>query len=299
MFTLLPKPRNSVIVGQNKNKVFEKQTNRVLVPHTLTKKKDVVKTDIVCKQIVNKPLVSEEKSDDDDDEGYLDVGMSANFFSLGEAAASSNTSEASEYKQTELIEINDHNNKIEQPKKVQSESQERFTLNNPRENFSVATTTTYSSTTKTNSYFSNILKSTGTSENKKPGTSIVKTASDTSNKLKAGNVSHINTKNPIKKPAISPYGDVTAPYGDVTSPYGGSSFKGVTTPYGEVTAPYGDVTAPYGDVTAPYGDVTAPYGNGNESGISTNNANPYPSSQPFFSYAYHSTGHIAEQEPEV
>lgn len=86
---LLPKPKHSVVVCHNQNKPIAKQSNRILMPHTLTKNKPKP-TAIISNQEISKPVKSttsentlvtedvESESDEDDDHS-----STSSFFSLG------------------------------------------------------------------------------------------------------------------------------------------------------------------------------------------------------------------------
>ena len=75
---MLPKPKHSVTVGANKNRVFTKENNRTLVPHTLSRKTEK-KNPIKENKIKDQDTGVGDDEDDDDDNDF----STGSFFSLG------------------------------------------------------------------------------------------------------------------------------------------------------------------------------------------------------------------------
>jgi len=240
---MLPKPKNSVTVGANKNKVFSREVNRPLVPHTLTKQKPVDKHKPPDKTNVKVVVSGEESENDSEDEE-----VSTNFFSFGEKP--SDTVNVDTVKKAESFATSIVSSVPTPNPKTVNLNESVKTPDKP----SKASST--NANTKDNSFFANLFgkgkesKTSGTkSANKIERTSIIdKNISSSTTSIQ---------NNPTKNLQTS-YG-VTAPYGANT----GQHNSGVTAPYesnvSAVTAPYeSGVTAAYGGVTAPYGSNLTP-----------------------------------------
>ncbi|XP_066920313.1 proline-rich protein PRCC-like isoform X2 [Clytia hemisphaerica] len=271
LFAMLPKPKNSVTVGANKNRVFNREVNRPLVPHTVTKHKPQAKDTSSKSTSINvnpersvatgnskvKNDVDSEESEDDDDVS------ATSFFSFGEKNTTEKNTPMEMKLDEEVDNKNENNTKTENismeiVNEVTSvKPKERETKIEPKPNKP-------SSNKKDNSYFATLFKSKTNSQ-----TASVKTKKDISN----DNDVRTSCTDSNTKSSIQTSHGITAPYGhsssdsSVTAPYGGDS-SSVTAPYGSSNSA---VTAPYGSgnsaVTAPYGSgnsaVTAPYGSHN------------------------------------
>ncbi|XP_057302993.1 uncharacterized protein LOC130638537 isoform X1 [Hydractinia symbiolongicarpus] len=319
LFSMLPKPRHSVTVGQNKNRVFQKETNRMLMPHSLTKKKEV-NTDKVVDSL--NPVKSDEQSDDDEDDVSSD-----NFFSLDvlsetinnengskEVSVPSSTAKTVTVENSgNLVGENSTNSQVISPdnKQITSPDNKQTTSTDDKQKTSNSTSTA----TKNNAFFANLFKKTEVTSTTSAKNSPDLKQSVINVSIESNNKSNEIIQSDIKKTigsstsnsVTAPYGTVTEPYSSVTEPYGSETtsnnsatepynsvtetYSNVTKPYSSVPTPFGGVSAPYGGVTSPYSSVTEPYGQVTE--IYNNAATQYgsvtaPYGETSLSYASHS-----------
>lgn len=287
LFSMLPKPRHSVTVGQNKNRVFQKETNRMLMPHSLAKKKEV-NTDKVVDSL--NPIKPDEQSDDDEDDVSSD-----NFFSLDVlsetidnkntskevSAASSTTKTVTVGNSDNLVGENLTNSQVisSDDKQITSTDENQTTSTDENQTTSAndkqKAFNSTSAATKNNAFFANLFKKTEvTSTTSAKNTPVLKQSvinvsvesNNKSNKIQSDIKKTIGSS--TSNSVTAPYGSITEPYSNVTEPYGSETvsynsatepYKSVTEPYSNVTEPYSSVSTPYGGVSAPYGGVTAPY----------------------------------------
>ena len=275
---MLPKPKHSVTVGNNKNKVFTKETNRVLVPHTLTKKKDVKKSESLPKPTpVNKKvsLVNEESDDEDDaDDGDL---SGTNFFSFSDTSSKdtiTNKEEAPAIKTEVKAKLSDEKAMM---KPSIEQAHATVVAKEKKDN----THKSEGKDTKSNAYFANLFKNKtapGKEAKPTPQTNPEKTDEQSSKPLpdvfNQATVtkqakSTLQAAPSVQKPALQTSYGVTAPYGA----------QATLDHYEEpVTAPLttGGVTAPYGS----YGGYQQYNNQGTN--VTTNSSN----TQGFFSYSH-------------
>lgn len=317
---MLPKPKNSVTVGANKNRVFQRETNRSLVPHTLTKKPATATTTTTPKTLSINPKTKEEisttannsKNESDEEEEEEEVVSGNSFFSLGDnkqvsqSLLSSVSNQVVENRRTittttskSPIETIQTMNKMTENETGTAQKVPDNSLQHLETQSSVAMNKVSKGAKKDNSFFANLFNN-KTAQQKPKSTDRADV-----NKDGRATVSLSNNEE-VKEHLPTSYG-VSAPYGKS----GNSSSSSVTAPYGNTsnnaTAPYGsggtsNVTAPYGssnsnNVTRPYGSnsnsVTAPYGD--SGGGSSNVTAPYGS---YGNPSQHSHGYPSQPPTE-
>jgi len=320
LFSMLPKPKSSVTVGENKHRMFDKKNNRPLVPHTLTKKSTAknnlkISTDNKSNLQNTKGIILQNEDDSDEEEEMT----GGNFFSLGDDAVKSKSEEkihvAEKFNPVIISSRTTLENKDKLSTKVNKniESGKVITSSNTlTTNVTAEKTLNVSgkpNNIKNNSFFASLLKTKkDTSTNKTViRKNILNSEASKINNTTPSNISATESYESVTTPYSSvtePYSSVTEPYNAVTQPYSSVTepYNAVTQPYSSVTEPYSAVTQPYSSVTEPYGtstaavsNVTAPYGQqvGNY-GNQTGQSNSYQqSSERFFEYAYD------KQKPKV
>jgi len=245
LISMLPKPKNSVTVGSNKNKMFTPQTNRPLIPHTLTKSKETtskVKKTAPTGTRNGNSLVDNISDSDGEEDGSVGV---SNFFSLDAQHSSttacdsttvpSNLSTAVHFNTvpSNIAEtLNPFSSCTSQSRSEagassgsKSKPKAQLELNKPTV-IQDGNSGNTGNASKGNSFFANMFKSKEDEKSIKDSSTRPRTSSHTT-QLSSNTRSH----------------------------------SGVTGSYGSVTGPYGEVSEPYGSVTGPYSAVTAPYGN--------------------------------------
>ena len=286
LMSMLPKPKNSVTVGTNKNKMFTPQTNRPLVPHTLTKKKEPPSEKTSKKKTTTKTTGSSIAGDISDSDGEDDGISTSNFFSLGKQV---------DEKTSDGMEISPN----------LSNAVHFNTL--PSRNVSTKTTTGATQCVSVGDkggdpyvkQSANIVKkatpSASTVVTKGSASSTKVSASTTSSKGNAFFANMFKTKEAQNE--ITTKTSTSKTQHKTPSPHKTDSFSDVTGPYG------GGVTGPYGDgVTSPYSSVTAPYGGSSSASSSVTSGNPsterkgYPTN--FFANSYTENSYTPQEETE-
>ncbi|XP_065652507.1 uncharacterized protein LOC136079830 isoform X2 [Hydra vulgaris] len=197
LFAILTKPKHSVFVGENDNKVFQKQDNRQLVPHSL--KKTLV-SDKAQLSKLNNEKVDKSQAELSEDEEALD---DCDFFSLG-----CNTSSIEEkYSFAVGLKNNLNSNGFNVTK--DSHFQSASTVQQLHHSSSLKEScATFSETNNSqipmigNSYFSNLFSETNHSTN------LIKSKS--SNSIFSENLNKISSH--VSSHQKQSYSDVTAPY---------------------------------------------------------------------------------------
>ena len=268
-------------VCANKNKPFTKQTNRLLVPHTLTKKepskssnsKTSDKLSVHTSVIVKDPLKPSSglgllQSDDASDNEEEEHTSSVSFFSLNEnpdpcldmklsepGLDSNNSISKSETKTSDIVDkeggvlktrVNDVYEKPSVIKKAPSRL-EKPPSSKSNVNFG---------STKTNDFFKTLVSGSNKTQSSNVMAGNLKSSTLSSSKPMKPETSNKGiSENLIAKSKLSQYSDVTGPYK-----------KEVTGPYSDVTGPYrnsNSVTASYppsDSVTGSYRSPSAVYG---------------------------------------
>lgn len=234
LFSMLPKPKNSITVGNNRNRVFVKETNRTLIPHTLTKKKEEpakTKNELNVKK--NTSLVAD-VGDSDDEE---DEDISSNFFSFEDSSVLPKETITKTIQKSDAdVNILSINKKVETDVK-QTVPQKK---GNSKTNISLKSSNA-GTATKSNAFFANLFK------NKK--TSSASPASDNTAHEEKHVVKPQNTPKATIESSQSTQAPITAPLVEKPAP---QTSYGVTAPYGaHATTNQTDdmntgVTAPYG-----------------------------------------------------
>ncbi|XP_065672903.1 uncharacterized protein LOC100205322 isoform X2 [Hydra vulgaris] len=207
LVAILPKPKNSVCVGENKNKVFQKQVNRQLVPHTL--KKTLVSDKAQLQQLNNEKI---NKSQDElsEDEEVID---GCNFFSLG----SYNTSSIEKKDQLNLNDFNVSRDSL-QPASTVEQLHHSSSLEDKESSASFTETIDSQIPKKENSYFSNLFSKKITNDSTLTG------INDSTILIKSGNANVSKNLNKISSNG-SPH--LKQSYSDVTAPYGSAEFNSI------------------------------------------------------------------------
>lgn len=260
---MLPKPKNSVTVGANKNRVFQRESNRSLVPHTLSKKPVENET---TKRVVNpsnsiKTEKSEIESEDEDDE---DISGSS-FFSLETKPITERLPQASKISVEPQTSTN-----LKQSSTEVEKSKDTVTVEKSLPSHTVNKQQNKSQKgTKDNSFFASLFGKTS-----QPVQNSAKNTIEQNTAIQIDSKPDVTLPNKNKEELMTSYG-VTAPYG--------SNSSSVTAPYEENIA---GVTAPYGgnssSVTAPYGS----YGNQQQQSHGYPSQPTSSSSENFFSYSH-------------
>jgi len=320
LFSMLPKPKSSVTVGENKHRMFDKKNNRPLVPHTLTKKSTAknnlkISTDNKSNLQNTKGIILQNEDDSDEEEEMT----GGNFFSLGDDAVKSKSEEKIHVAEIFNPVIISSRTTLENKDKLSTKVNKNIESGKVITSSNTLTTNVTAEKTlnvsgkpnniKNNSFFASLLKTKkDTSTNKTViRKNILNSEASKINNTTPSNISATESYESVTTPYSSvtePYSSVTEPYNAVTQPYSSVTepYNAVTQPYSSVTEPYSAVTQPYSSVTEPYGtstaavsNVTAPYGQqvGNY-GNQTGQSNSYQqSSERFFEYAYD------KQKPKV
>ena len=276
---MLPKPKNSVTVGANKNRVFEREANRSLVPHTLTKKPTAKPTANATKSTNVKTKQNDEitaklkKSADDSDEEDEDEVSCNSFFSLGEEKPVPIKSDSSQTTEKQLpiaaTSKETSSSKVNSITDISTEDLSEIKKDIPLPVVKLQSNIGKPSKgTKDNSFFANLLKNKAVKQQHQQHTSSDRM------EVKIDSKPDVSLPNKEKEDLPTSYG-VSAPYGrnDSSNSYGTSNSI--------VTAPYGSGNS---NVTAPYGS----YGNPPQ------HSHGYPSQPPastenFFSYSHDTT----------
>uniref|UniRef100_T2M888 Proline-rich protein PRCC n=1 Tax=Hydra vulgaris TaxID=6087 RepID=T2M888_HYDVU len=207
LVAILPKPKNSVCVGENKNKVFQKQVNRQLVPHTL--KKTLVSNKGQLQQLNNEKI---NKSQDELSEDE-DVINGCNFFSLGD-----NTSSIEDKDQSNLNDFNVSRDSL-QPASTVQQLCHSPSLKDKESSALFSEPIDSQIPKKENSYFSNLFSKKITNDSTLTG------VNDSTNLIKSGNSNVSENLNKISSNG-SPH--LKQSYSDVTAPYGSAEFNSIT-----------------------------------------------------------------------
>ena len=305
---MLPKPKNSVTVGANKNRVFQRETNRSLVPHTLTKKPTTTTTiksatNLKTKEEIN--TVNKIKDESDEDEEEEDEVSGNSFFSFGDDKPTSQSLPPTvpEKSQSTTITLNKSlddkiqtiNNISKNEKEITQKVLDNSLQTHKTQN-NVAKNKASKGANKDNSFFANLFNN-KTSQQKPKSSDRTDVDMDTAAVSLSSNQG-VNEQLPTSYGVSAPYGRsdnsslsaVTGPYSNttnnVTAPYGSSNSNSVTRPYGNTS---NSVTAPYG--SGSNSNVTAPYSSYGNPSQHSHGYPSQPASESFFSYSHETTQH--------